>query len=384
MLSGISVLALGLTSIVAANAQAADLPKATQKVLADLKLDASILNGLDDELKVPQAWLDGASKGAGVVILGTWKDDEFRRMTTAFNERYPSVKLAYTRAGTAARGIKVILALREDRAIADVLMSPTDSYVQLKKMNALADLRELPGFKNMDSKYAAADGTWASYKLAFRCMAYNTAKVKQADLPKTWDDLLTNPVWKNGNLAISNYPDTWLLALWTTKGEAWGQDFTRRLFTEVVPQQRKEGMMAVTALSVAGEFYANQPAPERRAQEYSDKGAPISYHCPDPVPITLSQIVMLDKAKQKDGARLFINWLMSSEGQVMQFATSNSIPVHKGLQSSRFVPFAETTLNKPTVVRDEEMLGSDLDKTMLKVWNSYWTQPVEQGKREEE
>ena len=52
-----------------------------------------MLEGLDAELAVPKAWLDGAAKEKEVVILGTWDDKQFPTMTAAFRERYPSVKL---------------------------------------------------------------------------------------------------------------------------------------------------------------------------------------------------------------------------------------------------------------------------------------------------
>ena len=162
-----------------------------------------------------------------------------------------------------------------------------------------------------------------------------------------------------------------MLALWSAKGETWGRDFTRKLF-DLAPQQRKEGLMAITALTVAGEFYASLPSPGERAQEYANKGAPISYHCPDPVTATLSQVVMLEKAQHKNGAKLFINWLLSSEGQLLQYAASQLEPVNKALQLPRFIPFAETILGKPIVVRGEDMFGSDINAAMIKEWDSHW------------
>lgn len=352
--------------------QAANLPAPTMKMLAELKLDPVILDGLDAELDVPKPWLDGAAKGDAVVVFGTWRDQEFRRMAQSFNARYPSVKLSYNRAGTAARGMKVIVALQEGRVLADVITSVADSYLEFKNVAALADLRELPGFKNLASEHVAADGTWVSHKLSYRCLSYNTTLVKAEELPKTWDDLVNNPRWRGQKIALSDHPNAWLLALWSAKGEAWGQEFTRKLFA-LEPQQRKEGMMALTGLTVAGEFQIQIPAPERRAESYADKGAPISYHCPEPAPITLSQIVMLEKAKHKDGARLFINWLLSREGQLVQYAASASIPVHKALLQPRFIPFADAIIGKPSIPRDEEMLGSDLHKAMLKAWGTYWS-----------
>ena len=386
-LNGITT-ALILALVFGAAAVAADLPKATQKALAKLKLDASILKGLDAELKVPKAWLDGAAKEKEVIILGTWRDREFLRMTGPFKKRYPSIKLNYHRSSTSARGMKVVMALREGRVIADVTTSIADAYTHFKKIKALADLREIPGFKNLARNHAAKDGTWAAFKLSFRCMAYNTNLVKKADLPKTWDDLLTNPRWRGGKIGLSRLYSTWLLALWGAKGEKWGQQFTRRLFTELDPQQRKEGMSALTALTVAGEFHANIPGPERRAKSYADKGAPIGYHCPDPVTITLSQIAMLERAKNKNGARIFINWLLSREGQILQYVGSYSVPIHKALQLRQFIPFADTIMGKPSVTRNDELLGSDLHKALSKTWATYWTKPVgkarkRRGKRKE-
>ena len=376
-----AITALVVTLAMGAGASAADLPKATQKALAKLKLDASILKGLDKELEMPKAWFDGAAKEDGAIILGTWRDREFLRMAAPFKARYPNVKINYHRTGTRARGMKVLVAAREGRIIADVTTSFADVYPQFKKMGALADLRGLPNIKNLAPGNVAPDGTWAAFKVSIRCMTYNKDLVKEADLPKTWDDLLTNPRWRGGKLALSNHPGAWLLALWTAKGEKWGQDFTRRLFTEVDPQQRKEGMSASTALTIAGEFHANIPGNERRAKVYKERGAPVGYHCPIPATYTRSQIGMLEKAKNKNGASIFVNWLLSREGQILQYVHSYSIPSHKDLQLSQFIPFAETVMGKQSITRDDNMIGSDLHKAMSKTWKSYWTKPVGKGRK---
>ncbi|HEY4135662.1 MAG TPA: extracellular solute-binding protein [Alphaproteobacteria bacterium] len=368
-----TVAALALTLAFGGAAAATDLPPSTQKALAKMKVDPKLMDGLDDELKVPQAWLDDAAKEKEVIILGTWPNAQFRTMTEPFRERYPAIKLNYNRSGTAARGLNVVIALRDGRVVADVLTSIADAFLPFMQMKAFADLRELPGIKNVPSEFVAADGTWVSHKLSYRCIGYNTTKVKKSDLPQTWDDLPNNPLWKNGNLAITNHPNSWLLGLWDDKGAAWGENFTRRLFQDVKPQPRKEGMSAATALTVAGEFYANLPAPEWQIQGYIDKGAPIALHCPDPVPITLSQIVMIDKSPRKNAARVFINWMLSREGQVMQYFDSYVVPVHKDLQIPQFDPASESIVGKKKNIRDDtRLLGSDLHKQMLKSWNGYW------------
>jgi iron(III) transport system substrate-binding protein len=365
------ITALALTLAAGTAARAADMPKATQKALADLKLDPSVLNGLDAELNVPQAWLDGAVKEEGAVILGTWNDRDFSALTAAFRERYPGVTLRYNRTGTTGRTMKVLVALGEGRVIADVVTSVGTAAHQFIEMKAFANLRELPGFTNLSSEYVAADGTWASYRLSFRCIGYNTEKVKKEDLPATWDDLVTNPRWRGGALALSNLPEPWLLTLWVNKGDAWGTAFTRGLF-DLQPQRRKEGMNATTALAVAGEADAAVPTGEDRARQYVKKGAPLGYHCPSPVPITVSQIGMLEKSPHKNGARLFINWLLSREGQLVQFATTFAMPVHKALQTPDFLMFADTITGKPHLVRDDDMLTGDTSTRMHELWDALW------------
>ncbi len=137
-------------------AAAAEIPKATQKAMSDVGLDAAILDGLDAELNVPQAWVDGAKQEKEVIVTGTWEAREFRDMTAAFRERYPFINVKYERAGTSGRGMQVLVALGEGRVTADVMTAIADAIFYFIDMKALADLRELPGFKNISSDYVAA------------------------------------------------------------------------------------------------------------------------------------------------------------------------------------------------------------------------------------
>ena len=368
----VRVAACALTLGINFGAAAADLPKATQKALTDLGLGSALMDGLDAELNVPAAWIEGAKKEKEVIVSGTWEPREFRDMTAPFRERYPFINVHYERAGTTGRGMQVLLALSEGRVIVDVMTAIADAIFYFTDAKALADLHDLPGFDNIAKNYVAADGTWISHKLSFRCMAYNTELVKKADLPRTWDDLLNADRWGKGNLALTNNPSSWLLGLWGRFGEAWGMNFTSALFEKLAPQRRKEGLTALTALAAAGDFNASLPSPEWVAKRYVTKGAPLGYHCPDPVPVTLSQIAMLQKSPHANAARLFINWMVSREGQIQQYATTYEVPVHKALQLPQFVPFTDTIDGKNKSIRDDALLRSDLNKKMTEQWDRYW------------
>src|SRR5580693_9512484 len=120
-------LACALAFAIGSAAGAAELPKATQKAMADLKLDPALIDGLDAELNVPPAWIEGAKQEKDLIVSGTWEPREFRDMTAPFRERYPFVNLRYERAGTAGRGMQVLIALNEGRVLVDVMTGIADA-----------------------------------------------------------------------------------------------------------------------------------------------------------------------------------------------------------------------------------------------------------------
>jgi len=88
--------------------------------------------------------------------------------------------------------------------------------------------------------------------------------------------------------------------------------------------------------------------------------------------VTLSQIAMLQKSSRPNASRLFINWMVSREGQIVQYAASFAVPVHKDLQLQQFVPFQHTIIGKKLSVRDDALLASDLNSRMAEHWDRHW------------
>ncbi|HTI88406.1 MAG TPA: hypothetical protein VL966_17530, partial [Alphaproteobacteria bacterium] len=130
-------------------ASAADLPAATQAALKQVKLEPSIMAGLDDELNVPKEWIDKAKAEGAAKVLGTWDPAEFQKMEPVFRARYPGVNITYARSSRYDRAITTLMAMNDGRYVADVIVSFNRSYSEFVKANALADLRDLPAFKNL-------------------------------------------------------------------------------------------------------------------------------------------------------------------------------------------------------------------------------------------
>lgn len=350
---------------------AAPLPKSTEEMLKKLKLDASVLSNIDKELEVPKAWLDGARKEGKLRIYHTVDPPQAEVMFRPFKERFPFISIEYSRASHEDRAIRTLVAFKNKRIVTDILTGLGGSFFLYKEAGALEDLRAIPNLKNNPEGTRDHDGLWVGMHLRYWCMAYNTRALKRDDLPKKWDDLLTNPKFRGGNLALGNRPQLWALSLWKANGEKWAKEFLTKLFTEVRPQLRREGMNANLELLAAGEFNLTIPAAEYRTYQKTLDGAPISYHCPEPVPATVSEMGILKGAPNINAARVFVNWFLSMEGQIAQYVSDYAPPVHKNLQRKELVPFADQIVGKKDAFRDP-VIELEIQPKLLAVWDDLW------------
>ncbi|MGE0651761.1 MAG: ABC transporter substrate-binding protein [Alphaproteobacteria bacterium] len=371
-------LAMAGTMCVAAASDAADLPKATQKILADLKLDPSVLDGLDRELAVPQAWIDGARKEGAVRLGSTFDPAQYRKLIQPFQERYPFIKIDYNRSSYQQRVTNVIIAYKQGHHTTDVVSSFGGGIALFREENALEDLRDLPGYQNLDAKSRSPDGFWVGYRLQNFCAAYNTKLVKASELPKKWTDILDNPAWRNGNLAVNNLPQVWLLPLWGANGEKYARDFATRLFQDVKPQVRKEGASALVALTVAGEFHMAFPTSDARTRQYLEKGAPIGFHCPEPVPTLVAGMGIVRGNPHPNASRILVNWFVSKEGQVAFYSGTYSPLAHKDLRRREFLPWPDQVIGKELAFRTPDLIVNEYPK-LIPVWNALWRKSSGEG-----
>jgi iron(III) transport system substrate-binding protein len=352
-------------------AAGAPLPKSTEEMLKKLKLETSTLANIDKELEVPKAWLDGARKEGKLRIFSTFDPGQLDTLARPFKERYPFINIEYSRASHEDRAVRTLVAYKNKKIVTDIITGLGGSYFMYKEIGALDDMRMIPNLKNNPSETVDPEGLWVGMHMRYWCMAYNTRNLKKEDMPKRWDDLLTNPKFRNGNLAIGNRPQLWSLSLWKANGEKWAKEFLTKLFNDVKPQLRREGMNAMLELLAAGEFYATLPSAEYRTFQKQLDGAPVSYHCPEPVPIAVSEMGILKGALNVNSARLFVNWFLSKEGQIAQYVADYAPPVHKELRRREFVPFADEILPKKGAFRDP-VIEVEIQPKLLAFWDELW------------
>lgn len=349
----------------------ASLPKSTQEMLGTLKLEPSVLADIEKELQVPGGWIEGARREGRLRILSTLDPPRAEQLARPFKERYPFVSVEHSRGGHEERIVRTLVAYKNKRIVTDVITGLGGSFFMFKEADALEDLRGIPNLGNLPPGTLDPGGLWAGMHLRYWCMAYNTKLVKKEDLPRRWEDLLTGPLWRNGNLALGNRPQLWALPLWKAKGEQWTKEFLTKMLADVRPQLRKEGMNALVELAAAGEFHAIVPASEHRVYQRSQEGAPVSYACPEPVPAAVSEMGILKGAPNINAARLFVNWFLSKEGQIAQYVADFAPPVHRGLRRRELLPFADQILGKQSAFRDAEA-ELEIQPRLLEFWDGLW------------
>jgi ABC-type Fe3+ transport system substrate-binding protein len=352
-------------------AAAAPLPKATEEMAKKLKLEPALFANLDKELEVPKAWLDGARKEGKLRVFSTFDPGQFETLARPFKERYPFINVEYSRASHEDRAVRTLVAYKNKKIVTDIVTGLGGSYFMFREIGALDDLRGIPNLKNNPPETIDPEGLWVGMHMRYWCMAYNTRQFKKEEMPKRWDDFLTNAKFRNGNLALGNRPQLWALSLWKTNGEKWAKDFLARLLNDVKPQLRREGMNAMLELTAAGEFYASIPSAEYRTYQKQQEGAPVSYHCPEPVPAAVSEMGILKGAPNINAARLFVNWFLSKEGQIAQYSADYAPPVHKQLQRKELLPFADEILGKKDAFRDPA-IEVEIQPKLLAYWDELW------------
>ena len=364
-------LSLAAAFVLSAGAARAETPDAARQLIAKLKLGPEASAGWEEEQRVPQAWIDAARKEGRLRLNGSWEPKAFEAMAKPFFERYPFIKPVYARGSNNTRVGAALVAYAEGRTITDVITGIDSAINQFRSLGALADLGDLPNIKNIPDAMRSADNRWTSVRLRYWCFAYNPTLIAEPAMPRRWEDLITTPGLQDGKLALWRGISSWLLPLWNAKGEAWATDYIRQLFENVRPQKRIEGAVALVNLVVAGEFNATLAAAEYQVKLRMDRGAPIAFHCPDWVPITASTLGILKNNPDINASRLFVNWLLSKEGQLGQYAAEGSPPVHRDLQKLGFMPFAEEIAGKRIAFRNPELLDDDI-KAMFRSLQPYW------------
>ncbi|HYM32679.1 MAG TPA: extracellular solute-binding protein [Candidatus Cybelea sp.] len=310
-----------------------------------------------------EAELYAAAKKEGELTWYTAHSDDItaQALGRAFEAKYPGIKVAVVRTTAQVAFQRVSQEIKAGAMQVDVLSS-TDvgHYVYLKEKGLLEKYvpenasKVLDIYKNIDP-----DGFYHVTSAGLIGIAFNTAKLKEADAPKNWTDLL-DPKWKDkialGHPGFSGYVGTWALTL----RKLYGWDFFEKLKANN-PQIGRSINDTVTMLN-AGERLVAGSGPAATALESAAKGNPIAMIYPtDGTVLIIAPSGIMKGAHHPNAARLFMEFLLSVEASkvwVDHFSESMrpEVPAFGGGKSAKDVKtirpsIQEITTGIPEVIK---------------------------------
>ena len=238
------------------------------------------------------------------------------KIGNAFTQKYPGIQSNVIKATAQVSYQRLLQDIKAGQIQSDVFSSTDIShFIQLKQNGNLEKYvpenqnQIVEGFRNVDP-----DGFYTVTWVGLVAISYNTTKVKAADAPKSWTELI-EPKWTGqiatGNPNFSGSVGVWVVALAKLYGWDW---FTK--LNQLKPLVGRSIDDGVTVLNAAERtLAAADPASTLRS---TAKGNPLAVVYPsDGAVAVVGPTGIIKGAKSPNAGKLFMEFLLSAEGVKM-------------------------------------------------------------------
>jgi iron(III) transport system substrate-binding protein len=215
---------------------------------------------------------------------------------------------------------------RGGRDDVDVAETAGTEVEGLQRERLLAQISS-PLFADLIPQAVEPQRAWVMSRLSIFTAAYNTALIKPADVPKSYDELV-DPKWK-GKLGVEADDANWFMTL----AGALGEEKTVALFRAIVANNgmsMRKGHTLLANLVVAGEVPLALTAYGYRIAELKGKGAPIAGIVLPPAVALPTGIAVFARAPHPYAAVLFMDFFLS-DGQRFLLERGN-VPTNRTVQ----------------------------------------------------
>jgi iron(III) transport system substrate-binding protein len=157
-------------------------------------------------------------------------------------------------------------------------------------------------------------GHWVGTRINMFVQSYNTKLVKKEELPRSYADL-AHPRWK-GRLGIEAEDEDWFAMVVKELGEENGL----RLFRDIVRVNGlsvRKGHTLLAGLVASGEIPLALTTYSHGTEKMKKKGAPVEWFAIAPAIGRANGIGIARNAPHPNAAALFVDFLLSPEGQAI-------------------------------------------------------------------
>ncbi len=254
--------------------------------------------------------VDGAKREGQFTLYTshTW----FKTFVKEFEKKYPFVKTSEWRNDSKNIIRKVTEEVKASRVLADVVETTSDGLGVLKREGLFQEYFSPEArFYPSELKPRGKNGFfYLPNRETYNSLGFNTKSVPPASAPRSLKDL-ADPKWK-GKMAITS---TTTGARWVGNAlESLGREFLDKLSDQDVSVQDM-APAALINLVVSGEIPLSPTIFDANVTLAKQKGAPVEWRPLEPVVATVGSAALLAKAANPHTALLFIDYLLSKEGQ---------------------------------------------------------------------
>ncbi len=240
---------------------------------------------------------------------------------------------------------RVITEAQAGKQFADVIQGNAFTLYLLAKRNHTEPYAS-PEAKSFRESFRDPAGHWIAAYLQLNVIGYNTKLIARSDAPKGYDDLL-DAKWK-GKMGLDDKQYIWFDGLLKVMGREKGLAFMKRLVAQAI--QFRSGNTLLANLLAAGEFGILVNARPEGLDELKQKGAPVEWVAPRPTTANVLPIAVASNAPHPNAARLFMDYMLSEEGQRKLSAMART-PARTGIAAAnpRLSQGVEIAVNDPAM-----------------------------------
>lgn len=297
---------------------------------------------------------EGAKKEGEIVFYTSLSLTDYPKILPHFEKSYPFIKTNTYRSTPSGVFTKVDTEARAGRHAADVVGSASVEMWQLKQRK-LSTAYLSPEQKAMPPGSRDPEGYWQGFEVTPLVTAFNTKQVPSADAPRTYQDLL-HPKWK-GRISLGTEEYTWFNILLESMGAKKGAEYMQALAKQGLQMPGSSSVMRVQ-LMLAGESALTIAARGRRVTEYKSQGAPIDFRIFDPYAGEPNFVALMQRSSHPHAALLFMDWILSEEGQTRLADVTGRISIRKGIKHK---PWVQELLQNDFVFLGPSSIGPNLN-----------------------
>jgi ABC-type Fe3+ transport system substrate-binding protein len=266
----------------------------------------------------------GAKKEGKIVINNGASDEEMKAIAAPFNKLYPGIKIEHYEQQGEDSASKLLAEASAGVYETDLLDTEQNSIYAIAQEGLLAKYSP-PVAADFDKRLKTP--WFTGHRIQVKVITYNTKKVSAAEAPKSYAELL-DPKWKDKLCVEESEVSTFADMI-----EDMGKDEAVKYWKDLTANglQFIKGQQNVVESVSAGECLVSVAANVHSVAQQAEKGAPVAWVKTDPMYANFGALGVVDKAPHPYGARLWVNFILSDEGQ-KSVAADWRIPANADVQ----------------------------------------------------